>query len=298
VSEGSPSDAARPEGRWSRLRWAGILMVLVSLFLPVHGCRAMVADFEPRPPGQEDSTWTISSPLLVPVEAIPRDWSRGWEADGLSGALREARQWYPYALVPLWIAALAALAGGGEAARRRIGLAAVALSVLLAVFEASYLWGTLGRGFDSWGPTWTRPLQVAGVWGVVLLVLLHRRPGRRRIEDAEATLSSQALLAALHGLSFPGWDFLGPVLRGHGAWPAAAAVSCNYRYGIWVAILGFLLVARPGYFSGRPAGGGYDPAFPWPSRSSTRTRTPTSTGSTGTGTRSTTAPAPPGSSPS
>jgi hypothetical protein len=135
-----------------------------------------------------------------------------------------------------------------------MGAWALLLSLLIALFEAGYLWTSFGAGRNAWGPGWMRPILVLGVWSIVLFVLLHRRPGRGRVEDVEATIGSQALLGALHAFSFPLWDFARPILNGRDPWPAFAAVSCNYRYGLWVAALGFLLVARPGYSSGTERG--------------------------------------------
>jgi hypothetical protein len=286
------------EGRGRRLRWAGLALVALSLFLPVHGCRVDIGDFEPPPAPAADGSRSVvhtTSPLRVPVESIPEDFARGFAADGVRGGLREVRCWYPYSLVPFWVLLLAGASRADAAGRRRLGVLALAISGLLLVFEATYLWTTLGTGWNRWGVASARPLQVAGVWLVVLLVLAHRAPGRRRVEDVEATVSSQALLGALHAFSFPAWDLLRPVLDGHGPWPAFATVSCNYRWGLWVAVLGFLLVARPGSLPGVPAGQGYDRRLPCPSPSSTPTPTSTSTGSTATATRSSTAPAPRGS---
>lgn len=244
--------------RWAGLQFrVGVALVVLSFLLPMHGCRALPKQFDGTPAEEVGFVPAEDNPLLVPCLDVADDVARGWEKGGALSAAWEARVWYPYFLVPLWIGAAVALPRLGTAGRRRVGRAALVVSGLLVAFEAVYLFKDFDVGpFFNWGPAWLRPVGGVLTLAVVAAILFRRRAGRGGVDDVEATLAAQALLGALHAFSFPAWDALRWSLNGYGPWPVAAALFTNYRPGIGVAALGFLLVARPGYFSGSPVGAG------------------------------------------
>jgi hypothetical protein len=91
-------------------------------------------------------------------------------------------------------------------------------------------------------------------WAIVLVVLFARRRGRGLAEPA-ACVSAQALLAFLHGWTFPASDIRGWLAAGHAVAPIAQAVFANYHAGFWLALASLALVAAPGYRRGPPAPG-------------------------------------------
>lgn len=234
-------------GRTARgLQWLGVLVVIASAFVPT---------LRPRVFPTEDGTspWLAASFLEgtreVPVAELAGAMYDAFLPEGPAGCpLWHVRQWYPWYLAPVWLAALALVAGKDTPRRRRtiVGGALWGLTAVLLVFEAVYLEaeylpllpGSLG--------------VVEGVlaWVFVAGILLYRRKGDRRPGAVEATVASQALLGFVHALTLPSTMGRGWV----GAYPLASVVEAvwiNFPPPFWIGTAGMLLVALPVYLRRR-----------------------------------------------
>lgn len=152
----------------------------------------------------------------------------------------QARRWYPYALAPVWLAALA-LAWARPGWRRGVGAVLFALGVLVAAFEAIYLsfdylplLAFLGR------------LEVLAAWLAVVAVLFARRRDDRGLGAVEAHVAAQALLGVLHLLTLPAsqarvW------LSDYPLADVLSAVTQNFRLPFWSGILALGVAAGAVY---------------------------------------------------
>ncbi len=226
----------------SRTRWVravGVLVFAATAFLPVRGCEPGPARFAPGASGPAAADFEGGE---VPAERLPQALAAGWARGGAVSAVWEARTWYPYLLAPIWMLALAAAASGSVAARRIAAAGLVCVSVGVALFELPYVL-TAYEGVVSGSG---RAFEVAAVW-VLICVVLFVRPAGRRLGEIEACVSAQALLALLHGLTFPAGDARRWLVAGHGPGAVTAAVFTCYRPAFWLALGALAFAALPGY---------------------------------------------------
>jgi len=187
------------------------------------------------------------TPDDVPVVAIAQSAYGALRTGDVVGVVWAPRRWYPYAFVPLWIAALWACARGDDEKRRRWSTVLRRASVAALVFEAVYLW----RDFGGVGPKWLRVPECVVVWLVVAAILFWRPRGRREADEVEAHVSSQALLALCHALTFPVDNARRWLGDGYSAAAIASSLGANYKHGFWIAVAAFAAAALPGYRLGR-----------------------------------------------
>jgi hypothetical protein len=212
------------------------------MIMPVYGCRAHPQDFDPK---RSSGVWRRSKtrPDEVPVVTIAEEAFGALRSGDVVGVVWRPRRWYPYAFVPLWIAALRACARGDDEKRRRWAAILRRASIVALLFEAVYLL----QDFAGVGPTWLRIPECVVVWIVVGAILFWRPRGRRDRDDVGALVSSQALLGLCHALTFPldnVWHWLGD---GYSIASIASALGTNYKYGFWLAASAFLAAALPTY---------------------------------------------------
>jgi len=163
----------------------------------------------------------------------------------LTGALWSRRPIYSYALLPFWILALWLVRRRPRAA----GLALWGLTVCVIGIEAIYLSGDYRPFF----PSLLGKIETGMVWCVVCTMLIYRRPRHRRLAAVEGTLAAMALLAFVHGVTLPftlARDYVDTESFGE----VLARVGDAFPAGFWIGMIGFALVAIPGYVSaGFPA---------------------------------------------
>jgi hypothetical protein len=229
------------------LRVAGVVLFLVSLALPVHGCASHPRDFETLPTARRlpkevrvVSRRTSPEPVKPGWESVADLAETGARRQGVWGALWHSRAWYPYYLAPLWLAALLVWRSVPRA-RGTVARAALMLSGAVAGFEFLYLWSD----YDGFLPREWWKVEKVVAWLAVCLVLFWRPS--RRTDSLGATVSAQALLAFLHAWVFPLQDVRLWTLQGHSLEPMLRSIARNYQVGFWLAILALALVAAPGY---------------------------------------------------
>jgi hypothetical protein len=245
------------------LQALGILLFCVTAFLPVHQYQKhplhlQVADLDAqtritlRPVGQE------AVPARELYDALMLD--LGGTAPGCRSW--EVRRWYPYALAPFWLWALAWVAGpaaGSTARRGRVGAALLTLAVIVAVLEACYL----GVEYAALFPSVLGRAEALIVWVLVVGVLFLRRRADRRIAAVEAHVGAQALLSLFHLLTLPSSEarpWVGPY-----AWSdVCGALATNFRPAFWLACAGVALAAGATYLSPRRPPVVPDPPQPAP----------------------------------
>lgn len=237
------------------VRIVGVFVFAATLFLPAHACGpgAYPLGSGPRAAAERPDA-PVEVATQVPIEEIVRRGSAGYAEGGVGEALWRTRVWYPYLLLPLWLAALAMAAAGGRGARAA-GWGMLGLSVGLAVFEGAYLW----RNYRGALPENLRIVEV-GLIGLGIVAILFVRRGRP-VLDPGAAISAQALLCFLHALTFPAYDLGRWVDAGAPASSLASALLHDYRPGFWLALVGLALAAGPAYVRSLPA-------FPVPARRS------------------------------
>jgi hypothetical protein len=224
----------RPWGR--TVRAVALLVFTATAFLPLHACLA-----SPRPGAQP------SGGTYVPARVVA-DAARRPDGGGLRGFVWSTRAVYPYLLAPLWAALLLAAELAGRRGRRAAGALALALSVGVAAFELAYI----RTDYTGVLPRAVLAQEQYVAWGVVVLLLFGRRPGRGFLEP-EAAVSAQALLACFHAFTFPAADVRRYLAAGHGLGPVLDTLVTNYRPAFVVAVAALAAVALPGYL--RPAAG-------------------------------------------
>jgi hypothetical protein len=239
---------ARAEPRLARfVRLLAVLVFAWTAFLPVHGCgpgpRPAKAAARQRQAAQAPAPEAVQ----VPFEEILEEGAAGWTEGGPVGAFWAVRVWYPYVLVPLWLAGLV-LAAGGARASRAGGALLLGTTIAIGVFELGYI----SYQFRGFLPPLLRPLEVGVAWILVLAVLFLRRPGRR-LDDPEATVSAHAFLSILHGLTYPVSDGRVWLDAGHDLSAIVAALLSDYKPAFWVALGALAVAAVPGYLF-RPRG--------------------------------------------
>lgn len=227
----------------------GLALVLGAGFLPHHEPRAV--------PGRSLPP-SASFASERPAELLATAVARGLERGRMGERLWEIRRWYPYALAPLWVAALL-VAWARPRARRGVGAFLVLLTFAVAVLEARYLIveyaplfpDTLGRG------------EVALAWLLVVAVLAWRRRADRHVGAVEAHVAALALLSALHFLTLPATQARCWLDR-HALVDVAGAVCQNFLPAFWTGFAGLLLVALPTYVRRTTATerGAVEPATP------------------------------------
>lgn len=225
--------------RLAVLRGVGVLVFAATAFLPLHACTTSPARVaRPDPSARVAPPYVAAARVRDAVAASPRDPMQ---------ALWRARAAYPYLLVPLWAVGVAAAASRRPALRRAVGAVLLASCAAVAAFEARYI----AADYTGMLP---RPLlraEQAVAWAVVVGVLFLRRG--RSLLDPAATVSAQALLAALHAFTFPAADVRRWLAAGHRPGPVVEALVVNYRAGFVLAVLALLAVAVPGYTRPGPA---------------------------------------------
>jgi hypothetical protein len=245
----------RTEPRVARfLRLLAVLVFAGTAFFPVHGCgpgpapRAPTAKYKVPPP-------PVAEAVQVPIEEVLEQGAVGWKEGGPVGAFWNVRIWYPYVLVPIWLAALA-LAAAGRRFARIGGWVLLGTSFGIAVFELAYI----SYQFRGFLPPLLRPLEVGIAWILVLAVLFVRRSGRSPL-DPEATVSAHAFLSILHGFTYPISDVRTWLHRDVDLAAVARAVFENYKPAFWVALGALAVAAIPGYLF-RPRREAAGPASP------------------------------------
>ena len=235
----APAESALARG----VRAVAILVFGVTLFLPVHSCGP-----GPRPVGARQSATVVRNPpaVQVPLEQLYDQLSWGHRRGGAIEAVWQARPWYPYLLLPVWLLALA-LCGTGPRGARAAGAAVLALSVAVLALEVPYV----ARDFGGILPRSLHSVEVIVALVVVVAVLWYRRPGRSLL-DAEAGISAQALLSALHAFTFIGNDVRAWSAEGAALGPIVKAVFANYLPAFWVATAALLVAAAPAYLARAP----------------------------------------------
>lgn len=231
----------RPWGR--TLRAVALLVFCATAFVPLHACRAA-----PRTPGVAARGPTIppSGRVYVPARVVA-DAAHAAGDRGALGFLWSVRNVYPYLLAPAWAALLLLGELGGRRGRAAAGVLALTLAAAVAAFEHRYI----RADYTGVLPEAVRVPEQYVAWGVVLLVLFVRRPGRALL-DPEAAVSAQALLAFLHAWTFPAADLRRHLAAGHAFGPVLDALAANYQPGFLVAAAALLGVALPGYLRAAP----------------------------------------------
>ena len=225
----------RPWGR--TLRAAALLVFCATAFLPLHACHAA-----PRSPGPAAlRAPPPSGRAYVPARVIA-DAVHAPDRRGALDLLWRVRDVYPYLLAPAWAALLLLAELGGRRGRAFAGGAALLLSAAVAAFEFRYI----RADYTGVLPASVRGAEQLVAWGVVVGVLVARRRGRRLL-DAEAAVSAQALLACLHAFTFPAADLRRWVGAGHPLAPSVDALVANYQPGFAVAVVALVAIAVPGY---------------------------------------------------
>ena len=179
--------------------------------------------------------------VQVPLERLYDEAARGYERGGVVGAIWRSRTWYPYLLLPFWIVALF-LCGIGPRSARAAGVLIFVLTAAILALEFAYV----GKDFGGILPADLRPVEVVVAWVVVIAILVWRRHGRS-LFDAEAGVSAQALLCALHGFTFIGNDVRVWIVQGASLGPMVRAVFANYLPAFWVAEAALFVAAAPAY---------------------------------------------------
>jgi hypothetical protein len=224
------------------VRALAVLVFAATAFFPVRACSPGPGDFEPHARGPTAQDFAGGD---VPVDRVRAEVSRGFEDGGVVGAVWGSRNWYPYLLAPLWIAALVAASSGFPRARRAAGVGLLVVSVAIAALEAPFLF----RDFTGVLPPAARPFELAAAY-VAVCAVLFLRPAGRGLLDPEATVSSQALLGLLHAATFP----LGDAQRwlpGHTIPAIGAALATSYRPAFWVALAALAFAAACAYAPSR-----------------------------------------------
>ncbi|MDA1195960.1 MAG: hypothetical protein O2894_12350 [Planctomycetota bacterium] len=221
-------------------QWLGLTLVLVSAF-------GVTSHFVAYPAASATSAApTVRVHVAGGSEVPARELSQALVSSaGFAESLWEARRWYPWYLVVLWIVALAwARAKPGR--RRLAGGVLLATSLGLLAFEAAYLHAEYLPFLSGVAG------QIEGVcaWLFVAAILLWRRRADRTLGAMEATIASQALLGFVHALTLPatmarGW------MEQHDLARVGAAVWVNFPVAFWIGTAGLLLAALPAYL--RPA---------------------------------------------
>jgi len=221
------------------------------MVMPVYGCRAHPQDFDPKP-NYGAMRWSTDHPDDVPIAKIAEESFDALRRVDVIGVVWAPRRWYPYAFVPLWIAALWACARGDDEKRRRWAAVLRRASIAALAFEAAYLWSD----FNGVGASWLRFPERVVVWFVVGAILFWRPNGRRDEGDIEAHVSAQALLGLCHALTFPLDNVRHWLGDGYSVSSIASALATNYKFGFWLAVAAFAAAALPAYVPRRDAGPG------------------------------------------
>ncbi len=228
------------------MRLVGILVFAATLFLPVHSCGpGPFPRAAPPSPAAHRATQPRAEDVQVPIEEIVRHGGEGFTEGGAWKAVWRVREWYPYLLLPFWLVALALAASSGRL-ERAAGWGCLALTLALAVFETIYV----TRTYVGFLPQSARAFEVGFVCLVVVAVLFLRR--HRSLLDPAATVSAQALLAFLHGLTFPGHDVRVWVDDGASLSGILGSLLHDYRPAFWLALAGLLVAAVPAYLRASP----------------------------------------------
>ncbi len=229
------------------LVWFGLLLVVVSAFLPTFHFTAYPA--------------VVTAPIAVPASAstvrihvsggreVPAQEFGQAVASAVRGPERalpfwRVRRWYPWYLALLWIPALLLVRGRPASDRRRrlVGAILWALTLGLLVFEAAYLHAE----YNPFLPGVLGKVEGVGAWLFVATILLARRRADRRLGAVEAVVASQALLGFVHALTLPAT--MARTWMGQHSWSAVSeAVLINFPLSFWLGTLGLLLVAVPTY---------------------------------------------------
>jgi hypothetical protein len=107
-------------------------------------------------------------------------------------------------------------------------------------------WFYIGHEYSGVLPRAWHDVEVIVAWTVVTTILLVHRPGRPW-HDAHATVSAQALLGALHGLTFPVADLRRWIPEGASIGDSVGAILANYPLPFWVAVVSLFAASLPGY---------------------------------------------------
>lgn len=163
------------------------------------------------------------------------------------------RSWYPYALLPIWGAALLLARSGDRRRRRLAGGGLFAFTVGLAVLEAYYL----RADYESFLSGTAGRVESVFAWLLVLAILFFRRRADRGLGAVEATIAAQALLAFVHLLTLPS-SFARPWLGICDARIVVEAIGTDFRPAFWIGCAALLTAALPVYLrksrSALPAG--------------------------------------------
>src|SRR5205085_12272708 len=111
-------------------------------------------------------------------------------------------------------------------------------SLLVAVLE----WHYIRAEYSGVLPVTWRQAELAIAWTTVAGILFLRRPGRALL-DADAAVSGHALLAGLHGLTFPIADARDWSAAGISVERIASTLLANYPWPFWVAVLACFVAA-------------------------------------------------------
>lgn len=245
------------------LQWLGLVTMTVSAFWPTYHFRTYpIPGLETPPaavmPGAQRAITGAERFYVLGTREVPAQEFGAAVVEAARGPDRlgpawDRRRWYPYALLPLWVLALALVSGRGGAPgavrRRLVGLCLWGLTFALALFEALYL----RTEYLPFAPGFLGRVEGFLAWLFVLGILLYRRPPDRRVGAVEATLAAQALLSFVHALTLPstmarGW--WGTFETG----AVLATVWTNFPPAFWLGCSGMLLVALPVYLRRTPAG--------------------------------------------
>ena len=244
------------------LQWIGLALMALSAFWPTYHFRVYPV------PGLESASPAMIHPGRHRLSAVERFHVLGTRevpAQEFGAAVVETvrgpdrigpawdrRRWYPYALLPFWILALALVsgrrAGAGTLSRRLVGVGLWGLALALALFEALYL----RTEYLPFAPGLLGRVEGFLAWLLVLTLLFYRRPVDRRLGAVEATIASQALLSFVHALTLPS-----TMARGWwGAFDTSAVLATvwtNFPFAFWLGCAGLLLIALPIYLRRVPA---------------------------------------------
>jgi hypothetical protein len=134
-----------------------------------------------------------------------------------------------------------------------------AVTGLVVVLEARYL----GSDYLGFLPGRGARIETVVVWCFVVLVLVYRRPADRHLGAVEASVSAQAMLGLLHGVTLPATfarDLVGVLSTGD----VVARTWAIFGLGFWVGMVGLVCTALPGYLGRRASTAGADASAPAP----------------------------------
>jgi hypothetical protein len=230
-----------------RLQLLGLVVLALCAFWPAYHFRAYpVRGALPQYAEAAPVGFYVADTRQVPAHEIGRALLAGVRGPERGVALWDARPWYPYVLVPLWLLALLLAGRPGDPARhgrrRGVGAVLVLLATGVALLEAFYL----RADYESFLPGRLGVAESLGAWFLILAMLFYRRRPDRHLGAVEAGVAAQALLAFVHLLTLPS-TMARPWIGTYELGAVARAIGLNFLPAFWVGCAGMLLVALPVY---------------------------------------------------